>query len=81
MTTQYNEIVEVTLEQAFEEADRLEDRYDQRTDSTTIIQGKHPEHGQCVIVIPPMGNVVILPLMPMMIRNVTESPLLLPSAG
>ena len=55
-----NSIVELNHEQAYEEADRLEQRTRKDTDGCTVFTGVHPEHGSIHIVIPAIGNGMLL---------------------
>lgn len=68
-----NEIVGLTHEQAYDEADKLSEKTEHHADGVTIIKGKHPQHGSVILIIPPFGEVMQMSLQPMAIHNADET--------
>ena len=56
------EITDVTIEFAYEIADQLANQSIHENGSTKVISGEHPEYGPIHIVIPPLGDATLLPL-------------------
>lgn len=55
-------IIDLNLEQAYDEAARLGDCEILYADKSTVYRGNHPEHGLIYIVIPLAGDSMILPI-------------------
>lgn len=64
MPKRVKQIVEINYETAVLEAERMNPHQTYRTQSTsaTVHTGTHPDWGDVHIVIPPMGNPLILPV-------------------
>lgn len=55
-------IIDISIERAYEIADQLSSKSQHIGSSTTTFSGIHPEHGPIHVVIPPLGDAIILPL-------------------
>ncbi len=65
-----SKIIEVTLERAYELAGQLYGKTAHQTSAIQVFSGNHPDLGDVHIVIPPLGDAVILPaLLPVVIQN------------
>lgn len=62
------EMIDVSLEKALDLIAQMTDTTTKETDSTKVVHGQHPELGDLYVVIPPLGNPLLLPIA---IRNLT----------
>lgn len=56
-----SQIVEMDFAQAIEETSRLENSSEFDNGSIKIHSGDHPEFGSIYLIVPPIGNAVVLP--------------------
>jgi hypothetical protein len=54
-------IQSLTHEQAYDRAERLQDRQKEETDNMTVFSGIDAELGPVYIVVPPLGDSILLP--------------------
>lgn len=54
------QIIDLTHEEAYEEAARLEDQTREDKTASTVFRGNHPEYGNVIIVIPPLGESLLM---------------------
>jgi hypothetical protein len=57
---QINSCQELDFETAIIEADKLENANRQEAGGCTVYTGRHPEHGDIHIIIPPLGGGLLL---------------------
>lgn len=66
-------IMDVNLEQAAAIAESLENPHFHATKQTTVYSGRHPKYGDVHVVIPAMGDALLLPadlqLKPVVLQN------------
>lgn len=55
-------IIEVSLEEAYEIAERLENKSTHETKTMKVFSGLDCKYGQIHIAIPPLGNPLLLPV-------------------
>ena len=51
---------EIDFETALSEAERLENCIKRESAATTVYSGRHPDHGDIHIIVPPIGNGYLL---------------------
>lgn len=57
-----SKIIDVDLERALEIIEQMPSKEKDVTPSMTIVRGVHPDYGDIYVIIPPIGNPTLLPV-------------------
>jgi hypothetical protein len=57
----FPKLMEVSIERGYELAEELSDKTNHEGRTLTVFSGRHPELGPIHILIPPLGDALLLP--------------------
>jgi hypothetical protein len=55
-------IIDVTIDRAYQIAEELKNRTEHSTSAITVFTGEHDNFGHIHVVIPPLGDATLLPV-------------------